>query len=656
MIGLLPGLAALIAFAPCVGNDFVDWDDFANITTNKSLRGLGWPQLYWAATTWLLGVYQPVSWILLQVQYSLWELDPRGYHLASLVLYAVAAVVLDAMTVALLVRCLPAGGPRERESWPIHLGAALAGALFAAHPLRTEVVAWVSCQPYLPCAIFSMLTVLAYLHAHPAKGPARVGWSVGAFLLFVLAVLSKAVAVTLPVILVILDVYPLRRIGGGRFRDGVASPSARRAWIEKLPYIAASLVFVWQALAAKRFYALVVHADIKQDTLSVRLAQACYGAWFYLARTAWPAGISPYYPLPSRIAWSDPRFSLAGLAVAGLTVAFFLMRRRRPGLLAAWISYLVILAPNAGLTRIGGQVAADRYGYISMMGLAVLAAAGLARLLASPARAVRAATIAVAVVMLAGLTALSRSQCRVWHDSIALWTHALALSPEPDVMLNYNLGLARFEAGDFPGSLGPLTRALELNPGFVEGRRRMGMTLLRLGRLEEAELYLAEAARLRPDDPELRACYGEILLKRRRPAEAEPELAEAARLQPDEPSIRGNLGAALLIQGKLDEAARQFVEALRLDPGNGDFQSNLGMVRGRQGRLDEAIALCTEAVRNNPGHINARMNLGMGLLQKGRLDEAESQFQELLRRQPGVDAARAGLAEVARRRNQAPAP
>ena len=574
MVGLLPGVVALVAFVPSLRNGFVDWDDFTNFTSNYQFRGLGWHQLRWAWTTFHLGVYQPLSWMLLEAQYALWALDPWGHHRTSLIHDAVAAVMLDALTVALLVRCRPED--TARNPWPIHLGAALAVMLFVTHPLRTEVVAWVSCQPYLPCALFSMLTVLAYLRAHPEGRPARVGWAIAAFLLFAAALLSKAVAVPLPLILLILDIYPLRRLGDqSGLRGLVSNPTARWVWIEKLPYVALSLTFMRLAVLAKIAFARLIHTVIGQDSLAARSAQACYGACFYLAKTVWPAAISPFYPLPPRIAWSDPRFLLAGLAVAGLTLTLIRIRRRRPWLLAAWVSYLVILAPNSGLVRIGSQMAADRYAYVAMMGIVVLAAAGLAELMATRVRAAQIVTACIVATI--GLTVLSWGQCRIWRDSIVLWTHAHACADTPDAFLNYSMGVALYEAEDYQASLDPFAMAIRLKPGFPEAVQKLGISLLRVGRIDEAEPLLAGAARLRPDDAVVRASYGEVLLHQGRPIEAEPELDEAVQLAPGEASFRGNLGSALLRQGKVRQGRTPFQKkALKLQPDSSDFRNNLG--------------------------------------------------------------------------------
>src|SRR5262249_42631508 len=227
-------LLVVAAFLPVLGNDFVNWDDQVNFLGNPDFRGLGWPQVRWAWTTFLLGVYQPLAWLLLEAQYVVGGPDPRGYHLVSLLLHAANAVALYALTAALLARCRPhifLHGP-----WARALGAGLAPALFAVHPLRVEAVAWASCQPYLPCALFSMLAVLAYLRAVDEGPSPRWGWLAASLALAAAAMLSKAVALSLPAVLVILDVYPLRRLGGGPGRW--LGPSARKVWLEKLPFFA----------------------------------------------------------------------------------------------------------------------------------------------------------------------------------------------------------------------------------------------------------------------------------------------------------------------------------------------------------------------------------------------------------------------------------
>jgi hypothetical protein len=454
-VGLV--LLVAIAFLPALANGFVDWDDEVNFLENSQYRGLGWPQVRWAWSTFLLGVYQPVAWLLLEAQYVLFRLDARGYHLISVLLHAANAVALYALTAALLVRCRP--DPFLHRPWACAVGAGLATALFVVHPLRVEAVAWASCQPYLPCALFALLAVLAYLRA-VGDGPApRWAWLAGSFALFAASMLSKAAAACLPAVLLILDVHPLRRLGGGHGRwFGRAS---RWVWLEKVPFVALSLAVMGLAVAAR---ADINSLTLAGDELATRIARSCYGIWFYLVKTAIPSDITTLYPLPRRLDSFAPPFALSILATLAVTAGLLVLRRRRPGLLAAWLSYLVLLAPGSGFFRIGPQLAADRYSYLSMAGLVVPVAAGLGLAWASTRRARAVALIAVGVSIPA-LGVLTWGQCRVWRTSASLWSHVL----------------------DHGGS-SPTAHAA------------LGLALCHQGRYEEARAHFDEAIRLGPYD------------------------------------------------------------------------------------------------------------------------------------------------------------
>jgi len=445
LVAIPLALIVIAAFIPALDNGFVDWDDPRNFLENPSYRGLGGAQVKWAWSTFWLGVYQPLAWLLLEAQYVLWKFDPRGYHLISLLLHTANAVVLYVLTVTLLVQCRI--DPFLQGPWACSLGAGLATALFMVHPLRVEAVAWASCQPYLPCALFSMLAVLAYLRAFGMGPSPRWGWLVVSFVLFVAALLSKAVAVPLPAVLLILDVYPLRRLGDGPGRW--FGSSARKVSCEKVPFVIMSLVFMGLAIAARKHGHTVV--PIQDYDTSERVAQACYGIWFYIVKTVLPLGITVWYPLPGRIDWFAPPFLLSILGTLAMSVGLFLLRRRWPGLLAAWLSYLVILAPNSGIIRFGNQLAADRYSYMAMLGGVMLAAAGLCRFRQPFLRARPGAigVITVSLGALLGLILLTWDQCRIWRTSEIFWTHALNHGAGRSVEAHNNLGVVCFRQGKF---------------------------------------------------------------------------------------------------------------------------------------------------------------------------------------------------------------
>jgi tetratricopeptide (TPR) repeat protein len=558
---MLTALMAAAAFLPILGNGFVDRDDPENFLENDDYRGLGPEQVRWAFTAFHLGVYQPLSWLIFGAQYAAWGLDPRGYHLTSLVLHSVNTGVLYVLTVTLLRFCRPDLG-RERPR-ALHLGYGLAVSAFAVHPLRTEVVAWASCQPYLTCALFSMLSVLAYLRSHEG-GSVRLGWWVGSFLLFAAALLAKAVAVSLPAVLLILDFYPLRRLGGEAGRRG--GPSARGVWLEKLAFLGLSLPFMGVAIRAKEGGDVIIQAGL--DGLNARIAQACYGACFYLAKTVYPIGITAYYPRPERMDWTQGVFLASIVAVAGVSVACFLVRRRWPGVLAAWASYLAILSPNSGLVRAGREIAADRYSYVAMMGLVVLLAAGLCLPVASGRRPRRAASclIATGLGVILGLTLLSWRQCQIWRDTVALWSHIWAhdTSGAPDVPTD--MGRVLVNHGRYDEAIPHLAKAIRIDPGFAPAYLNMGRALTEQGRIDEAIVYLTAAVRIDPKSAWSHANLGSALGRTGRIDEAIISTAEAIRLKPDFVEAHTNLGMCLAVQGKFDEAIAQFSKALRISP------------------------------------------------------------------------------------------
>ncbi len=299
-------LVVIYAFAPVLDNGFVNWDDTVNFLYNPYFRGLGTAQLRWAWTTFWTGTYRPLAWMLFETEYVFCKLDPRGYHLTSLLLQVATAVVLYIFTMVLLVRC--GNDSRLENRWPMSLSAGLATALFMAHPLRVEVVAWATVQSYMLCALFSMLAVLAYLHAFGTTTARRWSWLVGSFLLFVTALLFHAVAVSLPAVLLVLDAYPLRRFWAepGRW----FGPELRRVLWEKVPFLIASLVFMGLAIAAKP----LSRFPVRQYPLSQCVARACYGIWFYVIKTIWPFDLIAVYPLPKDVNWFSLPYSVSIVA------------------------------------------------------------------------------------------------------------------------------------------------------------------------------------------------------------------------------------------------------------------------------------------------------------------------------------------------------
>src|SRR3989441_1891400 len=298
LVPLLIAVVTFAAFLPALHNQFVNWDDDKNFLENPHYRGLGWTQLSWMWTTHL-GHYIPLTWMTFGLDYLLWGMNPRGYHLTNLLLHAANAVVFFFITRRLLTRALPS--PSERGH-ALAVSAAFAALVFAIHPLRVESVAWATERRGGLSGLFYLLTILMYLRACERVERGR-GWYWLSVAAFVCALLSKSMVVNLPVVLVILDVYPLRRLGGA---VGWWSEPARRVYVEKIPLVLPAAAASAVALMAQLSHDTMV--SVVQLSALGRLAGSVYGLSFYLWEMVAPVNLSPLYELPPTVNPLAPPF------------------------------------------------------------------------------------------------------------------------------------------------------------------------------------------------------------------------------------------------------------------------------------------------------------------------------------------------------------
>jgi hypothetical protein len=312
-------------------NGFVNWDDPVNFLNNPAYRGRGLSQLKWLFTTFHMGHY-----ITLGADYLVWGMDPTGYHLTSLLFHAATALCFYAVARRLLARTLPArAAPSD-----IALGAAAAALLFAVHPLRVESVAWITERRDVVSGLFFMLALLSWLKQVDAPRAVRLCWYAASLGFFGCALLSKALAVGLPVVLVVLDVYPLCRLGTPR--DGLHRDVVKEVWLEKIPYVVMAIVASGLAMAATPASA---KAALETLSLGSRALVAAYGLAFYLVKTVVPVGLSPLYAFVTSVSW----VVVAGLAMAVMVVVA--MRRQWPAVAAAGVVYVALILPPSASSR-----------------------------------------------------------------------------------------------------------------------------------------------------------------------------------------------------------------------------------------------------------------------------------------------------------------
>lgn len=633
---LMPILVALLTFAaflPAVHNGFVDWDDDKNFLENPRYRGLGWTQLRWMFTTFHEGHYQPLSWLTLGLDYVVWGMAPFGYHLTNLILHAANAMLFYFLALQLLRPAVPVGSDRELRVFPI--SAAFAALIFAIHPLRVESVAWVTERRDVLSGLFFLLTIVCYLKANRVAEtrPFRLRWMVATFVVYLFCLFSKAIGIILPIILLLIDVHPLARL-----RRGPATwfgPATRPVWWEKVPFLFVAIAFGVVAILAQQEN--LAFKPLQHYGFTPRVAQVIFGSAFYVWKTIVPFGLSPLYQLPEGLQLWDWSVALSGLMIVAVSAGLFRVRQRWPAGLAIWVYYLVVLAPVSGIAQSGVQVAADRYTYLSCLGWAILAGAGLLyvwRLWITGKIRFRTIflTNGLAIMGLLVLTTLTWRQIAVWRDSETLWRHVLAVEPKASVAHN-NLGTVLYRRGELEKAIGHYRRALEIGSDAV-AYNNLGNALAKQGRMAEAEQSFLSAVRLKPDFAEAYSNLGNLFATQGKLEEAARQYRRAVGADPNAVGAHHSLAVALAHQGKLAEAIPHFRKAIELSPQSADIYLNLGAALAKEGRLDEAIGSFQQLLVIKPDFVPAYYNLGTIMAAKGDLKQAVDYFRHALQIDP----------------------
>jgi tetratricopeptide (TPR) repeat protein len=533
----------VITFLPVLGAEFVAYDDPENFLQNQHYRGLGWPQLRWMWTTTHLGHYVPLSWMTLGLDYLLWGMNPAGYHAVNLLLHAANAVML--FFLARRVFRL-AGIERSGDALAAVAPAAFAALVFAVHPLRVESVAWITERRDMVALAFSLASVLCYLRSHDALSRSR-RWYWLSVATFVCALLSKATAVMLPATLLVLNVYPLRRIGGAA---GWASTAARQAIKELVPFGAASLLAGLGSIFALQPGVQLGATD--------KLAVSAYSLAFYVWKTVAPTNLAPLYERRLPIPILSPVFIASYAVVIVFVAAAWMWRRRFPGLTAAFVAFTAAIFPLLGFLQNGPQIAADRYTYHAAPALAILLGAALAMF-------ERRAVLVAAASVIGILGFLTNRQTRVWKNSESLWQRVLQFD-SVSYLANNNLGVVLAEQGKSNEAIARYRRSIRTRPSHMYAHNNLGFELAQRGELEAAIEEYRAALAIDPTYADAEVNWGNALLQLRRFDEAVTHYAAAARLDPERAAVHFNWGVALREKGDVLGAIGQYERALTLDP------------------------------------------------------------------------------------------
>jgi Flp pilus assembly protein TadD len=641
---LMVGLT-FTAFLPALQNGFLTWDDGDNLVGNLKYRGVGWAQLRWMFTTFHSGHYQPLTWMSFDLDYLLWGLNPFGYHLTSVLLHC-ANAVLFYFVVRRLLRIVFSASSYPTE-FSLRCAAGIAALFFSIHPLRVESVAWATERRDVLSGFFLLSTLICYLKAtaETDENAGRKGWVRAAVTLYGMSLLSKAGGMTLPAVLVILDIYPLKRLEGGPTKWFRAT--TRRVWLEKVPFLILALAAMIVASIAQ--YHVGAMRSLNQHGLLLRLTQALFGLVFYVRKTFLPLGLSPLYELPVHLTPWDWPFLWSGVITLIVSLILFAARRHWPAGLAIWVCYGILLAPVLGVAQSGPQLVADRYSYVSCLGWAILVGGGVlwgwfrwADRLASWKTIASVMGTAAAIVLIS-LGVLTWKQSQIWYDDERLWRYALTVVPESSIA-HYNLALIlEKREGKLEEAGAHLRKALELNPAYAKAYLGLGNVLLKRGESDEAISQYRLALQIDPTAADVHVNLGNALALRGELDEAIHHYRQALELDAASQNAHYNLGNALALRGQLDEAIEHYRETSRINPAHSEAHFSLANALVARGQLEEAIDHYQEAVKINPDDTEAYHNLGRVLAAQGQLDRAVDCFRKALSVRPDFVQAQESL-------------
>ncbi len=567
----------LLVFWPVSGHSFLDYDDDVYVTENPHVRdGLSIANLRWALTSLERGNWHPLTWLSHQLDVELFGLNAGAHHLTSVVLHGLAAVLLLLVARSLLGALAPS---------------LVLAALFALHPTRVESVAWIAERKDVLAGLLWWLAVLAYLRYVRSPGAGRY---VLLLVILFLALTAKPMLVTLPLVLLLLDFWPLRR--WSRTGSGSGHRWLGRPLVEKVPLLALSAVLAALAVGAQVRRGTV--SDLGQLALDERLANSLTSYGLYLKKLLWPTKLAVLYPHQGM----PPIWAILASAfvVAAVSVTAFVERRRRPFLLVGWLWFLGTLLPVIGLLQVGVQSMADRYLYLPAVGIFLITVMA-GRELSGRGRAARFVTFGACGAVLVALCLLSRQQLAHWKDSESLYRQTLEVT-QFNPIIRINLGQLLVDKGELEEARSHFQTVADQLPPWPDVRPNVGAGLANLaiawmqrGEMEEAETSLRTALELGSEWPEVFYNLGLVLMSGRQYGEAVHHLQEAVDRGMTDADALNNLGLALMHTGHTAAAAARFQEALDGDPEHWHAAYNLARIHALAGDRAAALAALDEA-------------------------------------------------------------
>ena len=564
LCAVLISLCTIIVYLPALKNQFV-WDDFTYVTQNSLIVSLDSNSFYKMLTAFYASNWHPLTWASHALDYALWHLDPFGHHLTNVILHGINTFIVFFLVLRIVAI---AGKPQDtssKNSNPrlplVHrlIVAGVTGLLFGIHPLHVESVAWVAERKDLLCAFFVLLSIFSYLtFTSSVTARQRLLWFSICLFLFICALMSKPMAVTLPIIVLLLDIYPLRRL------RHLSTSAVAIVW-EKIPFFLFSTASAVITIKAQRAGEALV--SLEQWDVSARLLNALRSSVFYLEKMVVPYQLVPFYPFPQNPHWLELPYLLSGIAVIAITgLSVRLLKHKKYLLFTVWMYYIITLLPVIGIVQVGSQAAADRYTYLPSISIFLLAGIGVKIAFGKCSltkhknllSGLLVAGISAAMVLFAHAAV---KQIEIWNNPESLWTYVVASFPHRAPNAHYNLGFFYGKQGRFDDAIAHFKATLAIDPGHANAHNNLGLALDGKGMVDEAIAHFKKALAINP------------------------HLAEA----------HNNLGNSLREKGMVDEAIAAYKQALSVKPDMAEAHHNLSALYYDKKEYGPALAHCDKA-------------------------------------------------------------
>jgi protein O-mannosyl-transferase len=621
IIAALVAIVTFIVFLPALQNKFITWDDDIFVYENPHIRSLN-PQFFQWAFTNRQYQWSPLRWISHAVDYKIWGLNATGHHLSSIILHSLNAFLVVILVVKLLEmikrKMIPSLAAEEGANFrrKALIAGAITGLLFSIHPLRVESVVWASARKDVLFAFFFLLSLISYLHYYKFSDNRRKKhlYYLLTLVFFIMSVMSKAAAVTLPFVLVLLDFYPLERVN---FRSVLGD--WRRLFVEKLPFLAIGGAVAWMNIGLHEGMGVIV--PIGAISYMDRVLLAIKNFAFYLMKMIWPFHLTLVYGEAYNVSFST--FEAIGLVfflAAATALCIFLWYRGKKLWLVVWMYYIVMLLPVSVIKIYSFSFAHDRYTYMPSIGPFLVIGLTTATIYEKVSNAkqwrliFKMVSVAVAIATLISISYITIQQIGLWKNSIVFWNYVIEKAPGRVPIAHNNLGNAYLSVGLFDKAIEQYQTALSLNPNYTRAHNNLGNAYQYKGLFDKAIEQYQKALSLKPD-------YIEAYI---------------------------NLGVMYQSKGLFDKAIEQYQTALSLKPDHAEAHYNLGLAYQSKDLFDKAIEQYQTALSLKPDFAEAHKNLGISYIRKGLKNEAIREFKTALKISPNLTDVRQALEALTR--------